>query len=54
MNRAIHSGNTRASSEAFGAIASGIDGLGAQDVNVGSAGLTRHLQNTESPRPAER
>ena len=31
MNRAIHSGNTQASSEAFGAIASGIDGLGAQE-----------------------
>ena len=52
MNRAIHSGNTQASSEAFGAIASGIDGLGAQDVNALVQQVLRdaYLQNTEDLR----
>ena len=53
MNRAIHSGNTQASNEAFGAIASGvIDSLGAQDVNALVQQVLRdaYLQNTEDLR----
>ena len=52
MNRAIHSGDVAASSQAFGAIAQSVEGFAVQDVNALVQQVLRdaYMQNTEDLR----